>query len=452
MSVRSFNSETVAAPFTLAAVGDLLVSRPVSSMTSRLPGFAEVVAALQDADATFGNFETTLYDVRDKAGTPMGWEDEWPVHSEHSVARDLRDMGFNALGRANNHALDWSIDSLQTTDRLLDLAGLQHAGTGATASEARAPRYVDADAVRVGLVSLTTSPATPVAAAVDPWRGDLGRPGVNHLPCRRVIVVPENHMRTLRSVLETAPELETSWIPPRPESPERIEIGHVVFEVGRTWEERFELDESALNENLRSIRMARLNSDVVIAAVHAHQGDRRSQEPRPFLREVAHRLVDAGADFVVVSGPHTLAPVEAYGGRPIVYGLGNFFWHVLSEPVQRYLVEQSAEAVRPGLAMRLDDQSFASDQDVLDVMSDLFEEAAFFDALLARVEFDGLSPSRLKLTPLQLSLAGSATTRGIPQRADAANSDRILSSLAEMSAPLDTEVQISAGIGTVDLG
>src|SRR5256885_539212 len=48
----------IADGFTLAAVGDCIISRPLSPMLARDAGFAAVVKVLRDADAAFGNFET----------------------------------------------------------------------------------------------------------------------------------------------------------------------------------------------------------------------------------------------------------------------------------------------------------------------------------------------------------------------------------------------------------
>ena len=41
-------------------------------------------------------------------------------------------------------------------------------------------------------------------------------------------------------------------------------------------------------------------------------------------RTQAHAAVDAGADFVYGSHPHTLQPMEEYGGKLITYSMGNW--------------------------------------------------------------------------------------------------------------------------------
>jgi len=50
---------SVADGFTLAAVGDNIIVRPVS----QTPGFAPVGKLIHDADAAFGNFEGTALDL-----------------------------------------------------------------------------------------------------------------------------------------------------------------------------------------------------------------------------------------------------------------------------------------------------------------------------------------------------------------------------------------------------
>ncbi|NOZ87254.1 MAG: hypothetical protein GXP49_13500 [Deltaproteobacteria bacterium] len=47
-------------------------------------------------------------------------------------------------------------------------------------------------------------------------------------------------------------------------------------------------------------------------------------EDRGNVVQFAHRVVDAGADLVLGSGPHVLRAMEVYRGRLIVYSLGNF--------------------------------------------------------------------------------------------------------------------------------
>ncbi len=46
----------------------------------------------------------------------------------------------------------------------------------------------------------------------------------------------------------------------------------------------------------------------------------------------AHEAIDAGADVVIGHHAHILQGVEYYNGGVIVYGLGNFAFHIDGEP------------------------------------------------------------------------------------------------------------------------
>ena len=116
--------------FTLAVVGDLIISRPVSQSAERLPGFAAVLGILHGTDASAGNMESTIFDARSFKGAPYSWDGDWTNSSLPEVAKDLRTMGFTLVSRANNHALDWGLEGMRETTHHLDDAGIVHAGVG----------------------------------------------------------------------------------------------------------------------------------------------------------------------------------------------------------------------------------------------------------------------------------------------------------------------------------
>src|SRR5215210_5906170 len=123
---------TVGDGFTLAAVGDCIISRPLSQLTVADAGFASVVRLLRDAHATFGNLETSITLPDAPGAVPMGVSEDWTVRAEPATAGDLRSLGFDLVGRANNHSTDWGTGGLRETGRHLDVAGLVHAGAGET--------------------------------------------------------------------------------------------------------------------------------------------------------------------------------------------------------------------------------------------------------------------------------------------------------------------------------
>jgi poly-gamma-glutamate synthesis protein (capsule biosynthesis protein) len=73
---------------------------------------------------------------------------------------------------------------------------------------------------------------------------------------------------------------------------------------------------------LADIRFARPLADLVI--VCPHWGVEYASKPTRDQVELAHQMIDAGADMVVGSHPHVVQPVEVYHDRWIAYSLGNF--------------------------------------------------------------------------------------------------------------------------------
>lgn len=75
---------------------------------------------------------------------------------------------------------------------------------------------------------------------------------------------------------------------------------------------------------LADIRFARPLADLVIVSLH--WGVEYAKRPLTEQVELAHQMVDAGADLVVGGHPHVVQPIEKYHERWIVYSLGNFIF------------------------------------------------------------------------------------------------------------------------------
>lgn len=79
---------------------------------------------------------------------------------------------------------------------------------------------------------------------------------------------------------------------------------------------------------LNHVQEADAQADLVVKTIHSHQGpggSRNVPETPAFLVEFAHDCIDAGADVLMVTGPHLLRGIEIYDGKPIFYSLGQFF-------------------------------------------------------------------------------------------------------------------------------
>jgi poly-gamma-glutamate synthesis protein (capsule biosynthesis protein) len=426
---------------TVAIVGDCIASRPLAPLAEHDEGFEAVVELLRRADAAIGNLETAIVGLDAGGIVPWGVSDDWAVRAEPGVAADLRAMGFDAFGLANNHAMDWGVAGLRGTRRHLDAAGLIHAGAGEDASRARAPAYVETPRGRVGLVSATTSPSpVDVAGALDPFHGIAGRPGVHALGVRTTVTTDPANVAWLRGLRAQVPELSTAWTVGETEP----EIARTRFTAGDGPGVSYEVDERDLAALLRSVRLASQHADVAVLALHVHQGDRPGEPPPPFLRGLARASIDAGADVVAVSGPHRLGPVELHAGRPILYGLGDFIWSDLHEPLPRYFWERTARS----LGDAAPDPEKATDADLLRALNaDAFDDPEVFRGVIAVVTADAL-----RLHPVELGYGEAVTRSGIPRGASAALAEEILEVVAARSAPLGTELHVAEEVGTVRLG
>ena len=191
---------SVADGFTVAAVGDCIIARPVS----QTPGFAPVGKILRDADAAFGNFEGTAIDLSRTPAVPQAeFGGVWIIGAP-AVAKDLKTIGFDLMSRANNHATDWGLEGMRQTSHALDEAGIVHAGVGEHRAAARAARFVDTDKGRVGLISLAST-FTPLSRSAPPVGEAPGRPGVNALRTTRYSLVTAEELRALRKIRDEQP-------------------------------------------------------------------------------------------------------------------------------------------------------------------------------------------------------------------------------------------------------
>jgi len=76
--------------------------------------------------------------------------------------------------------------------------------------------------------------------------------------------------------------------------------------------------------------LKKLGAEVII--VCQHNGVEGSYYPTESQRELAHFIIDSGADIYVGHHPHTIQGIELYNGKYILYSLGNFVFGGNSGP------------------------------------------------------------------------------------------------------------------------
>lgn len=99
------------------------------------------------------------------------------------------------------------------------------------------------------------------------------------------------------------------------------------------------------------VRELARTTDVVI--VSFHWGEEYALQSRAEEQEIAHALIDAGADLIVGHHPHVAQEIERYNGGWIAYSLGNFvFDQYFSEETMRGLAIRAH--IRAGSIAKLD--------------------------------------------------------------------------------------------------
>jgi len=88
----------------------------------------------------------------------------------------------------------------------------------------------------------------------------------------------------------------------------------------------FSYDPDVLDEippRIEAIRKANPNALILVSA---HWGEEYRLEPNSLQRNLAHAIVDAGANAILGHHPHVLQPVERYNNGIILYSMGNLIF------------------------------------------------------------------------------------------------------------------------------
>ncbi len=431
---RPLNAElrtSVGEGFTLTAVGDLIMSRPLSQYAAREPGVKSVLGILTSGDALYGNMETSILDLRYFKGYPYSFAGDWTLSALPSVAMDLRKMGFDFVSRANNHVQDWGIEGMRETSRWLDDAGIVWAGVGEDRGHARAPAFYESSKGRIGIVSFAST-YLPTAAALPPQGAAPGRPGLSALSVTQYIDVPRT---TMRALADASCHLSRHHCNSVPNS---LTIFTQNFRLANSFRYEYTMDPEDQAEIYQSIREGKQNADFLVATIHSHDCSLDCDDPdKPqlaaaYLRTLAHKAIDSGADEFITTGIHNLGPIEIYKGRPIFYGISNFFWSDIQLPLSHDLLQQNRTIlndayIHPERATSWDLSAPLNAQGG-------FAEPFVFQTIITQATFSHGELAKLKLYAVDLGYGMKLSESGIPRLADPAFAKLIFKRIADATA------------------
>lgn len=172
----------------------------------------------------------------------------------------LTNAGFDVVSLANNHALDYDSPALLQTKELLETVGIKTVGGGKDIGEARSAAIIERDGIKIAFLAYSEMAD---------------------------IIWSYQHPRKLKA---------TDEIPG---------IAPLVVE-----------------QIIEDIENVEGQADYVFVSLH--WGVEYQDMPEVYQRDIAHQLIDAGADVILGHHPHCLQGVELYHGKLICYSLGNF--------------------------------------------------------------------------------------------------------------------------------
>lgn len=252
----------------LSAVGDLMSHAFLADSRETL--FRDVEELVFGADVAMANLECVVLPAADRplefdtrSGPPLHFD---PRSFDVVSGADPRRFAFMAT--ACNHSLDFGTEGVRSTIEALRSRSIAFHGLNETEARAREMSVLDANGIRLGIVSFTF--------------------GLN----------------------AHRPPLDRPWL-----------VNRMALNARPT-----EIDFSRLEEQLAFGR--RSGVDFVIAQLH--WGMEYEFYPRPEQVELAHHLAELGVDAIIGHHPHVVQPAEYHRTRrdpdrvvPVFYSLGN---------------------------------------------------------------------------------------------------------------------------------
>jgi len=454
--------------WSIAIAGECMVTRPFTKYSE--DRFSQVRELFHGADVTYAHLEMNLGDHRELHPARGDWYGSYMLADGH-LANDLKWLGVDVMSAANNHSLDFGEKGLAATLDSLRTAGVATAGTGQDLDEARSPVYVETPRGRLALVS-TSSGNRPNEWAGRPKGTMVGRPGINPLRVSWTYHVPAETAEQLRSAARSLGILRTS-ANCGPGKTGRVlaedefqfnlpggqsSAGELVFRETDEFRIVSECHTGDLEDNLRSIRSAAAMADVVMVAHHFNVSEGvRGDKPPAFVREFAHAAIDAGADVFVGHGWHRTLGIEIYQGKPIFYGLGNFFAqsefleHVPADSYETWghdidllsTLTPDLWPLHPGLDGPSDTWWSSA------IIKVHLTEGRLTEVTLHPVELGREVTKEAKMTRPTGKSAQHPLTEGRPMVADQVNGARVVERYRELSAEYGTTVELDGGIGRI---
>jgi poly-gamma-glutamate capsule biosynthesis protein CapA/YwtB (metallophosphatase superfamily) len=445
--------ESMSNNITMALTGESLITRALSPF--REEGFLSIVQMLREADVSFTNAEMLFHDYEGSPGIEHGGT--W-MRAEPRMIAELKWAGIDIAATAMNHCYDYGETGVMVNIANLKTHGMPYAGTGENLALATAPAYLDTPKGRVALLAACDHLQVPGGKAVDQRPDMKGKPGVNFIDVDVVYTVDQAAFTEIKRISE-ALGLERSKQARRgarfPQyryldtatryhfAPLRGWDAPLTVQVGDTFGVSTSCNADDLERNLRWVRDARRMADWVIYSFHCGYHGATSEEPAEHLKQLAHAVIDAGADVFVGHGPHRDKGIEIYQGKPIFYSVGDFILQndtVLRQPADAYSRYQLGPEHTPADFYDARSGKQSRGQDVTLVN---------WQSIVAITKWESRQLQEIQLHPIDLGMGLPMGQRGRPIAATGEVAQEILERFQRMSKPFQTTIDMVDGRGVI---
>jgi len=327
------------------------------------------------------------------------------------------------------------------TGRLLDEAGIVHAGSGRNLADAREPRIAVTKKGTVAAIGMYSIDASNSPEASRYFDATNNKAGLNPLHVTPFNVVTAEQMQALKKIRDSVyvrrGEVTVPVAPVSANEPaDRLELFRAWYKVGaQPGNLTYEINQNDLRGIVASVRTGKQLADFMVVAIHCHQNSFAFQayshdnQTPDFLVQLAHTVIDNGADVFVAHGVHTLRGVEIYKGKPIFYGVSNFFYHQ----------DASQDVVNPNGAPPVSGGAGAQTHQPDDL-----------EALLVTARYEGGKLVEARLHPADLGIEPRTTSKaGNPSTPSPAIARQILEKVQALSKPFGTTIAIENGVGII---
>ena len=427
---------------TFIATGDSFITR-------RLPengyqGFDELEQLIKGHDVRFANLEMTFHRQEGFPAAASGGR--WAM-TDPAMLDDMLRYGFNLFNTANNHSGDFGPLGVTATIKHLQERNMVFAGTGATLQEASNACYLEVDGLRVAMIGATSN-FDPAAVAGGQGFRMIGRPGLNPLRYKTIYHVDKETFDAVQNLAKKTQvnafqelSIELGYAAPLPEGLSHFGPYQFVLDDKNFVETKPDpIDEERI---LNEIREAKRQADVVLFSLHTHEMNGKNFFSIPqFVTTMTHEAIDAGASVVIGHGPHMLRGVEVYNGGVILHSLGNFIFQtetIAAQPYDAFVKMRLSQDTRVGEYMN---NRSKNDTVGYPAMPDIWR------AFAAGWTLEDGRITEMKLYPIELGMHASRAQRGWPRLS---RSVETLEKIRELSAELNTKVEIRDGVGYVTL-